>query len=264
MLDIIPVSLEKFGLFVFSREAGRIIFLAKVVLTTDSRVTSLELLLYWKFVAIFKTIFLTARSVVLLVVDFSLFSCQQVLDAIYNRSYLLVPLLRRLLHDPRTGVTHRLYYHIIEMVLALTKHLHISLASDLLLLGVLNLGWHLLLLLGKGGLIRVCMHHGGILYLLHLNLKSLGLVKVVALDSDLLLGVQVLKLNAHRLKPVDLHLEMLSELEVLIGDRQLFVNFKLSDLILSIRVEKSHVIIRRCTKLGAVALWGLIHLLSRI
>ena len=57
---------------------------------------------------------------------------------------------------------------------------------------------------------------------------------------------------------------MLSELEVLIGDRQLFVNFKLSDLILSIRVEKTHVIIRRCTKLGAVALWGLIHLLSRI
>lgn len=33
------------------------------------------------------------------------------------------------------------------------------------------------------------MHHGGILDLLHLNLKSLCLVEVVALDRDLLLCV---------------------------------------------------------------------------
>jgi len=175
---------------------------------------------------------------------------------------LLVALLWCLLHHPRSGVTHRLNYDIVEVVLALAKHLNISFASTWLLLEVLNLG--LLLLLGKGGLIRVCVHHGGILYLLHLNLKSLGFVKVVALDRDLLLGVQVLELDAYCLEPVDLHLEMLGEFEVLIGDRQLFVNFKLSDLVLSIRVEKSHVIIRRRTELGAVPLWCLIHLLPRI
>jgi len=57
---------------------------------------------------------------------------------------------------------------------------------------------------------------------------------------------------------------MLSKLEVLMGDRQLFVNFKLSDLVLGVRVEISHVVIRCRTELSAIALWRHIHLLPGI
>lgn len=57
---------------------------------------------------------------------------------------------------------------------------------------------------------------------------------------------------------------MLSKLEVLIGDGQLFVDFKLSDLILGVRVEISHVFIWGRTELRAVSLWCLIHLLPGI
>jgi len=57
---------------------------------------------------------------------------------------------------------------------------------------------------------------------------------------------------------------MLSKLEVLIGDGQLFVDFKLSDLILGVRVEISHVVIWGRTELRAVSLRCLIHLLPWI
>ena len=57
---------------------------------------------------------------------------------------------------------------------------------------------------------------------------------------------------------------MFSELEVLIGDGQLFVDFKLSDLILGVWVEISHVVIWGRTELRAVSLWCLIHLLPGI
>jgi len=57
---------------------------------------------------------------------------------------------------------------------------------------------------------------------------------------------------------------MLGKLEVLMGNRQLFVNFKLSDLVLGVRVEISHVFIRCRTKLRAITLRRHIHLLPGI
>lgn len=189
MLHSAPIFLANLFLLVLILKARRMIFFAEVVLTTDGWLPSLKLLLNWELIAILDTILLTARAIVLLVVCVSLFSCQQILDAIHDWSYLIT-LLWRLLHDPRARVTHRLNYNVVEVVLAFTKHLNISFTSTCLLLRVLlrNLLLHLLLL-WKWGLIWVCVHHGGILDLLHLNLKSLCLVEVVALDRDLLLCV---------------------------------------------------------------------------
>jgi len=196
MLVSIPILLANLYLLLLLLEVVGIFF---VVLATDGWLPSLKLLLRWDLVAIINAVLLADSSIILLVVCVFLLGCQKVWNAIHYWTYL-VALLGRLLHNPGARVAHRLNYHVVEVVLAFTELLNIRFTSIWLLLYVLlrHLLLHMLLL-RKWGLVWVCMHHCGILDLLHLNLKSFRFIEVIALDRYLLLCVQVLELDAHGL-----------------------------------------------------------------
>jgi len=196
MLVSVPILLANLYLLLLLLEFVVFIF---AVLATDGWLPSLKLLLRWDLFAIINAVLLADSSIILLVVCVFLLGCQKVWNAIYYWTYL-VALLGRLLHNPGARVAHRLNFHVVEVVLAFTELLNIRFTSTWLLLWILlrHLLLHMLLL-RKWGLVWVCVHHCGILDLLHLNLKSFRLIEVVALDRYLLLCVQVLELDSHGL-----------------------------------------------------------------
>jgi len=150
---------------------------------------SLKLFLHWDLNTIINAVLLAGCSKIWLIVSFFLLVYHKISNAIHYWSYLIA-LLGCMLHNPRAWVVHRLNCYVIEVVLAFSKLLNVSFTPSWLLL--YELLRHLLLhmlLLWKWGLIWVCMHHRGILYLLHLNLKSFRLIEVITLNRYLLLCV---------------------------------------------------------------------------
>lgn len=82
------------------------------------------------------------------------------------------------------------------------------------------------------------MHHGHVLNLLHVDLNPLSLVVVVLRDSDVLLRLQILKLDRDCLQSVDLDFQMFGQLKVFIVDRNLFIDLQLSNLFCRVVVVK--------------------------